>query len=109
MFRPSKRLTLGALTAIIIGVVTALAVAAGAFGEDRLTVERDGAQASATRVHPLYSMLDPDEVARRYGGRYERLDRFEMHPVDDSRHFVMLDPPERFHEQLARIIGGDQQ
>ncbi len=107
MFRPSRRLTLGALTAIIIGVVTAMAVAAGAFSEDRLTVERDGAQASATRVHPLNPMLDADEVARRYSAQYERLDRFEMRPVDDSRHFIMVDQPERFAEELQRAVQGD--
>lgn len=107
MFRPSKRLTLGALTAIIIGIVTALAVAAGAFGEDRLTVERDGAQASATQVHPLNSILDAHEAARRYSAQYERLDRFEMRTVADSRHFIMLNQPERFADDLQRAVQGE--
>jgi pimeloyl-ACP methyl ester carboxylesterase len=31
-----------------------------------------------------------------------------MRPVADSRHFIMLDQPERFAEELTRIIGAMQ-
>jgi len=87
----------------------AVAVAAAEIFAGDLRHHLDAVRAPVTLVYPLGGMLDPDEVARRYRAQYERLDRFEMRAVDDSRHFVMLDQPERFHGELARIIGGDQQ
>lgn len=88
---------------------TAVAVAAAEVFAGDLRHHLDAVSAPVTLIYPRSAMLDAEEVARRYRTQYERLERFEMRAVDDSRHFVMLDQPEQFQGELARIIGGDQQ
>lgn len=88
---------------------TAVAVAAAEIFAGDLRPHLDSVEAPVTLVYPQGGMMDPEEVARRYRAQYERLDRFEMRPVNDSRHFVMLDQPEQFHAELSRIVGGHQE
>jgi pimeloyl-ACP methyl ester carboxylesterase len=87
---------------------TVVAVAAAEIFAGDLRHHLDAVSAPVTLIYPRNAILDAEEFARRYQAQYERLDRFDMRPADDSRHFVMLDQPERFHEELARIIGGDE-
>ncbi len=87
---------------------TAIAVASSEIFAGDLRGHLDAVEAPVTLVYPQGGMMDPDEVARRYRAQYERLVRFEMRPVADSRHFVMLDQPERFAEELRRVIEENQ-
>jgi len=84
----------------------AVAVASAEIFAGDLRPHLDAVEAPVTLVYPLNPMMDPEEVARRYRAQYERLDQFEMRSVDDSRHFVMLDQPERFAEKLQRVVQG---
>lgn len=80
----------------------AIAVASSEIFAGDLRGHLDAVEAPVTLVYPHGGMMNPDEVARRYRAQYERLERFEMRPVADSRHFVMLDQPGRFAEELRR-------
>jgi pimeloyl-ACP methyl ester carboxylesterase len=86
----------------------AVAVAAAEIMAGDLRHHLDAVSAPVTLIYPTSTMISNDEVARRYAAQYERLERFEMRPVADSRHFIMLDQPERFAEELTRIIGAMQ-
>lgn len=85
---------------------TAVAVASSEIFAGDLRPHLDAVEAPVTLVYPQSGVMDPAVVAERYRAQYERLGRFEMRPVADSRHFVMLDQPERFAEELARVVEG---
>lgn len=82
----------------------AVAVASAEIFAGDLRGRLDAVQTPVTLVYPQAGMMDPHLVAERYRAQYERLDAFEMRPVDESRHFVMLDQPDRFAEELARVV-----
>ena len=85
---------------------TAVAVASAEIFAGDLRGHLDAVRAPVTLVYPENAMMDPEAFERRYRAQYDRLERFEMRPVADSRHFVMLDQPERFAEELARVVEG---
>lgn len=84
----------------------AVAVASAEIFAGDLRSHLDAVRAPVTLVYPQTPGFDPAEIARRYAAQYERLERFDMRPVADSRHFVMLDQPERFAEELERVLNG---
>lgn len=66
----------------------------------------DAVQSPVTLVYPQTPGFDPESVAQRYAAQYEGVDAFEMRAVADSRHFIMLDQPDVFTQELARIVEG---
>ncbi|XBQ16416.1 MAG: alpha/beta hydrolase [Oceanicaulis sp.] len=79
----------------------ALAVASSEiFGGDLRPV-LDGVRAPVTLIYPGQP---GGPIAERYAAQYERLDRFDMHAVPDSRHFVMLDQPEAVIGILQAVV-----
>lgn len=46
-----------------------------------------------------------DALAARYSAQYQAIEALDVRVVADSRHFIMLDQPERFAEELARVVG----
>ncbi len=86
----------------------AVAVGAAEIMAGDLRHHLDAVAAPVTLIYPTSAILSGEEIARRYAEQYDRLERFEMRPVADSRHFVMLDQPERFVEELRRALGDDR-
>lgn len=84
----------------------AVAVASSEIFAGDLRHHLDAVRAPVTLVYPQTAGFDPAEIERRYAAQYERLDEFELRAVADSRHFIMLDQPERFAEELARVLDG---
>lgn len=48
-----------------------------------------------------------DAVRARYEAQYAAFPSVEIRMVDNSRHFIMLDAPDAFAAELARIVGID--
>jgi pimeloyl-ACP methyl ester carboxylesterase len=55
--------------------------------------------------HNAFIGVSADALAARYGAQYQAIEAVDVRVVADSRHFIMLDQPERFAEELARVLG----
>ena len=55
--------------------------------------------------HNAFIGLTPQDLGARYEAQYHLIETLDVQLVADSRHFVMLDQPERFAERLNLIIG----
>lgn len=56
-------------------------------------------------AHNGFIPMPAQALAARYGAQYAAIDALDVRVVPDSRHFIMLDQPERFAEELTRIVG----
>ncbi|MEQ8406269.1 MAG: alpha/beta hydrolase [Oceanicaulis sp.] len=84
----------------------ALAVASSEIFAGDLRAWLDEVRAPVTLIYPG----EPGGPFKaRYAAQYERLDRFEMRAVPDSRHFVMLDQPEAVIAILQLVLDGEVQ
>lgn len=70
---------------------------------------RPGLDAVAAPVTLIYPGEPGGPFEDRYAAQYERLARFELHAVPDSRHFVMLDQPEAVIAILINVMEGSWQ
>ena len=71
---------------------------------------REGLSAVAAPVtllvpHNEYIPLSSDAWSARYRAQYDQIKAVDVRVVTDSRHFIMLDQPERFAEEVDRVIG----
>lgn len=87
---------------------TAVAVASAEVFAGDMRPNLDAVRAPVTLVYPGSTWAEQNGLAERYAAQYETLGAFEMRKVDESRHFVMLDKPERFAEELRRVIEENQ-
>ena len=55
--------------------------------------------------HNGFIAMEAEALAARYGAQYAVLDALDVQIITDSRHFIMLDQPERFADQLNAVIG----
>ena len=64
-------------------------------------------QAPVTLVYAEFPEMAPEQIRQMFVRQYEGRVQLEARGVADSRHFIMLDQPERFAEEIARVVKGD--
>ncbi|MCJ7421334.1 alpha/beta fold hydrolase [Sphingomicrobium astaxanthinifaciens] len=62
--------------------------------------------APVTLLVPVDGSLDDDAAAKTalYAAQYDGLDQLDLVAIEDARHFIMYDRPDRFAEELARFL-----
>ena len=83
-------------------------VAAAAMGDALLTDTRPALKAIAaplTVLHPATALgRDSDSTAAFYRRQYAGAPKVELVPVADAGHFIMLDQPQRFADEVERFL-----
>ena len=64
-------------------------------------------QVPVTLLYAEFPEMAPDVIRRMFVSQYEGRVDLEARGVADSRHFIMLDQPERFADEIARVVEGD--
>ena len=64
-------------------------------------------QAPVTLLYAEFPEMEPAVIRQMFVSQYEGRVDLEARGVADSRHFIMLDQPERFAEEVARVVVGD--
>ena len=85
----------------------AVAAATAELMETDFAPRLEAVQAPVTLLYAEFPEMEPSAIRQMFVSQYEgRLD-LEARGVADSRHFIMLDQPERFADELARVVEGD--
>jgi pimeloyl-ACP methyl ester carboxylesterase len=64
-------------------------------------------QAPVTLVYAEFPEMAPAVIRDMFVSQYDGRVDLEARGVADSRHFIMLDQPERFAEEIERVVQGD--
>ncbi|WP_440959444.1 alpha/beta fold hydrolase [Oceanicaulis sp. LC35] len=64
-------------------------------------------QAPVTLLYAEFPEMAPEQIRQMFVSQYEGKVELEARGVADSRHFIMLDQPERFAEEIERVVEGD--
>lgn len=64
-------------------------------------------EAPVTLLYAEFPELAPAQIRQMFVSQYEDYIDVEARGVADSRHFIMLDQPERFSAEIERVVEGD--
>ncbi|WP_375548736.1 alpha/beta hydrolase [Oceanicaulis alexandrii] len=64
-------------------------------------------QAPVTLLYAEFPEMAPSVIRQMFVSQYEGRVDLEARGVADSRHFIMLDQPERFADEIARVVEGE--
>lgn len=64
-------------------------------------------EAPVTLLYAEFPEMAPEQIRAMFMAQYEGKVDIEARGVADSRHFIMLDQPERFAEEIERVVEGD--
>lgn len=64
-------------------------------------------QAPVTLLYAEFPEMAPEQIRVMFMAQYDGKVDLEARGVADSRHFIMLDQPERFAEEIERVVEGD--
>jgi pimeloyl-ACP methyl ester carboxylesterase len=64
-------------------------------------------QAPVTLLYAEFPEMAPEQIRQMFVSQYEGRVELEARGVADSRHFIMLDQPERFSAEIERVVEGD--
>ncbi len=63
-------------------------------------------QAPVTLLYAEFPEMAPEQIRQMFVSQYEGKVELEARGVPDSRHFIMLDQPERFSAEIERVVEG---
>lgn len=64
-------------------------------------------EAPVTLLYAEFPEMAPEQIRQMFVAQYDGHVDLEARGVADSRHFIMLDQPERFVEEIERVVEGD--
>jgi pimeloyl-ACP methyl ester carboxylesterase len=64
-------------------------------------------EAPVTLLYAEFPEMAPEQIRSMFVRQYEGKVDLEARGVADSRHFIMLDQPERFYAEIERVVEGE--
>lgn len=85
----------------------AVAAATAEIMETDFAPRLEAVQAPVTLLYAEFPEMDPAVIRQMFVSQYEGWVDLDARGVADSRHFIMLDQPERFADEIARVVEGE--